>query len=357
MGVDIETFRARIGQHVQCAKCHGKTGNVSGKMSQACVGSLHVAVMLGLVIGMILSPVVRLCITESPCEQIRGDNRLCPELASHPPPLRASLSSDAKLPATQQRSLPWFPGSTTTVQYCPDLSILLIRSGIELNPGPLMDEKTLKKFTDDFSEMAREMKNVSQSLRNIENDIASLRQQISQQEDTIDLLVHSQRGTDQRLEELEARLEEREVRDRRDNLILYGVPEADNDKPEDGEALFVEVVNEVLPQPLRETDVVRAHRLGKRAPGKTRPLIARVARSATKTAILHKRKELRDKGIGVSSDLTTKQRAEIQHAKSQGLFAYYKGGVLHTEERRSRPPDRPVTRSFARTVSHPSTAS
>jgi len=108
----------------------------------------------------------------------------------------------------------------------------------------------------------------------------------------------------------------------------------------------------MLAAPLQQADIVRAHRIGKRAAGKTRPLIACMARSSDKLAILQKRTELKSKNIGVSSDLTTKQREELNQARNEGFFAYFKGGVLHKETRR-QPPDtsRPLTRSFSRALS------
>ena len=152
---------------------------------------------------------------------------------------------------------------------------------------------------------------------------------------------------------IEKKQEQQEIRDRRDNVLLYGVPELGDDTHENCETKFVQIVNEVLPTPMQASDIVRAHRVGKRAAGKTRPLIARMLRSVDKLNILQKRKELREKGIGVSADLTNRQREEIRRAREDGYFAYYRGGILHKEERRTKPAvaERPRTRSYARAIS------
>ena len=50
--------------------------------------------------------------------------------------------------------------------------------------------------------------------------------------------------------------------------------------------------------------------------------------------ILGKRKELKVKGTRFSVDLTLPQ-SEIRKANADGYFAYYRGGRLHTEERRT----------------------
>ena len=131
------------------------------------------------------------------------------------------------------------------------------------------------------------------------------------------------------------------------------MPETENEggSHENCEEKFAEIMNSVLAPPLQASDIVRAHRVGRRTAGKARPLIARLLRSTDKTRILQSRKELKDKNVGVSSDLTVRQRAELKQARSDGYFAYFRGGVLHTEERRQQPSDRPWTRSYSRAFS------
>ena len=46
---------------------------------------------------------------------------------------------------------------------------------------------------------------------------------------------------------------------------------------------------------------------------------------------------LRRDGIRVSSELTTRQRDEVQRYRRQGKIAYYKNGRLQVEERRANP--------------------
>jgi len=248
------------------------------------------------------------------------------------------------------------------------VELLILCGDIELNPGPVgreeMEEiaasiverlsKKMDQMTVEIKSVQHDIGKLSEKLLKIERDVGAIQRQVDEQEVAIDLVADGQKTTDRLVKELADCLEDREIRDRRDNLLLHGVPEAGTDDREDCEARFVEIVNDVLPNHLQVSDIVRAHRVGKRAPGKTRPLIARVARSTLKYTILQKRKELRERGIGVSGDLTQKQRQAIQRARSEGLFAYYKAGVLHTEARRPQADvgdGRPVTRSYARALS------
>ena len=157
------------------------------------------------------------------------------------------------------------------------------------------------------------------------------------------------------MNELARQLEEGDIRDRRDNILLFGAAEGRQGQGrEDSEEVALRIVNQVLPTPMQPRDIVGAHRVGRADPNKTRPILVRFAKTSTKIATLQKRKELRERGYGVSQDLTPKQRDQIRQANDQGLFAYFKGGVLHTEVRHtptdSSRPRRTMTRSYARVV-------
>ena len=265
--------------------------------------------------------------------------------------------------------------SATNVGYDVDLSGLLLLGGdVELNPGPVEREDMAEivagivgehndKLMQKMTEMAVEMKkissevvHISQKLSDVERELNTIRNKMEAHEAAIDSLEDERDDINRALKEVEERLEEREVRDRRDNILLHGVHEAEGIEHENCEETFVNTVNAVLPEPITVKDIVRAHRIGKYASGKSRPLIAKMTRSADKLAILRKRDDLKKKGLGVSGDLTVKQREELRQARSDGYFAFFKGGKLHTEERRPQHgSDRPVTRSHSR--AHPWTSS
>ena len=262
----------------------------------------------------------------------------------------------------------------TSVYYTTDLSAMLLLGGdVESNPGPIemvdlnealasaladfgkdITEKFQAMLTGEIQKVRNDIGKMNQKLMDMENEIALIRSKIDYQEECVDRVKDAQDSLRTWVKEIDGRQEQQEIRDRRDNVLLYGVPEpvGEDGVHENCEEKFVQVVNSVLSCPIRVTDVTRAHRVGKRAAGKARPLIARVHRSTDKMNILGRRRELRERNIGVSGDLTVRQREELRQARDDGFFAYYKGGVLHREERRQSPRhDRPVTRSYARVTS------
>ena len=243
-------------------------------------------------------------------------------------------------------------------------AIMLLAWDIELNPGPIemedmqrmlsdLDASLTKKF---FDKLEREMKTLREEFRGmsakvkeIEKSVNDIGKKIDSQMEQIERIEERQDGVDFLLGELNERVEQQEIRDRRDNILLYGVEESEGSESyEQSVQNVLHVINNVLPTPLQANDIVRAHRIGRRAAGKTRPLIARLVRSSDKLAILQKRRELREKNVGVSSDLTTRQREELDQARQEGYFAYYKGGKLHKERRQPVEGSRPFTRSVSR---------
>ena len=147
--------------------------------------------------------------------------------------------------------------------------------------------------------------------------------------------------------QLEDQQDEHERRDRRDDVLLYDVPELANETIYTCERKIKEVVNDVVPDLLSESDIVRAHRVGQKSGNKPRPLIVKLARTTKKMAIQAARADFRVKGIGVSGDLTPKQRDMVRQAYTEEKIGYFKGGKFYTKPRRTNDssPNRRVTRS------------
>lgn len=347
MGVGIDLYRQRIGAFAACVKCRCPSErygaycpeSVWDEWTDFSARMLICTVALCAAYGYAM---VWQAIYASNCVQSVRAAMVGNDVSGHP---------------TMQTTTSDF----TFVAYSINLSGILILGGdIELNPGPIeradVDEimnslastliQRMDEMTKGIKEVRDQVSGIDQKLSKIDSDISEIKRKMEAQETKIEKVVNEQDELRRSVQHLEERLEEREVRDRRDNVLLYGVSEAGSDLHEDCAAVFAKVVSDVLPTPLDAKDLVRAHRVGKRVPGRTRPLIARLLRTSDKFAILRRRSDLREKNIGVSCDLTVKQREELQRARDNGFFAYFKAGVLHTEERRSQQDTgRRVTRS------------
>jgi regulator of replication initiation timing len=109
----------------------------------------------------------------------------------------------------------------------------------------------------------------------------------------------------ERVKSVEISVDANEQHDRNINLILYGVPEEENEKTTN---LFVDNINKHFPAQakLKYNDIARSHRLGKRDPGRRKPrgIIARFSLETKKISTYKNKRNLSKKGIHLTENLT-----------------------------------------------------
>ena len=124
-------------------------------------------------------------------------------------------------------------------------------------------------------------------------------------------------------EEIETRLQEKEAeekarKDRRKNIIIFGMKEnqATNQKDTQTEDLreIKKILNELCEVKLNEGDVATVIRMGKYTESKKRPVIITIKTEEKKKEIFQNLQKLRRcvENITITHDLTQKQRKELQ---------------------------------------------
>ena len=213
------------------------------------------------------------------------------------------------------------------------LILLLLRCGdVESNPGPSAMERLIK-------DMGRQL---SHQIGGISNTLEDIQVQLRQKQEAIDEVKQS-------TELLWHRVEEQEVTRRRDNIIVYGVPEY-NSGPQRSETetqLVDKIVNilnfHYCDSTWTENDITSAHRLGKWAEDRTRPVVVRFLKSRHKRDVISNRLlkiSLRKEKIKIDDDLTKKQRETVNELRDKGFVAYFRGMRLFKRYRvESRSPD------------------
>jgi len=355
MGIDIETYRLRIG-------LRGTRAPREKRAKFAC-HDLCDDFVVYFMIWMVVATVSCICTYVGGLALTRC--MLSSNFARHFGEALAGEGMHVPLNATLS-----MPG-TAWSGYDRDLfSLLVIAGDVEMNPGPDMSlgqmESMLKALREDIRKdirsevsecVAREMATLSSLIHDLsdkidrfESDVDELRRKLDDHDLEMREINQACENIETRLEETEQRAEEQERRDRRDNVLIHGLPESENESLEESQKLFVKTVNEVVPALLTERDVVRAHRVGKKLDGKERPLIARLVHTTDKLAILGAREDFRKKGFGVKSDLTVQQRAMVDQARKEGQIGFFRGGKFCTKPRpdSSTPVKRPTTRSKSR---------
>ena len=133
-------------------------------------------------------------------------------------------------------------------------------------------------------------------------EIKNMMNGITERVNAMELTTESLSSKIERLEELR---DEDANRSRRKNLIFYNIPEKSSESYQESKRVLTEFLGKELGVTLKsEFSIERAHRLGRKIEGRSRPLISLFAFWEEKEAILSKRRSLKDQGYDVSNDLT-----------------------------------------------------
>ena len=197
------------------------------------------------------------------------------------------------------------------------------------------------------SKMDEKSGNLEHTLGQLIADVSRLKQYVGRDREDIQPLQEDNDNIRQRLERLEQELSSIDMISRRCNLKFLGVREPTRDKYRANTDVVVDVLNECCSsRTWHHSDIERAHRIGahRQRSDQPRPLIVEFHRWSDRMEILTDgalRDLLRREGIRVTSDLSTRQRSEIQFYHQQGKLAYFKNGKLRVEtDRRPHPPHR-----------------
>ena len=235
---------------------------------------------------------------------------------------------------------------------CFNYDLLMLSGDVESHPGPGHDtqsiEEMLKHFSDKISseiqgvknelkhEFKHELSTVKDSVVSLKHDLKSISARVSNIEEhqelqrlDIDSLVETIGRVGDKVQNLEDATEKQERYSRRENIILHGVTEMQNESYEKIRERVTQILNgNVKSKSWKDSDIQRSHRLGKDSSKKPRPIIVRFHQFQDKLLVLKSRDDLRKLGIGVANDLTKNQRDELAKLKEKGQKGFYKNGVL-----------------------------
>ena len=250
----------------------------------------------------------------------------------------------------------------------PHMNLLMLCGDIESNPGPSIEEQfellnnnlnekfnalnntlntEIKKLTVGFENLKASLDDVTSSVSKLKDDVNTLKDQFStiqDKHDNIQLDVVSNAvsisSVEERLSILENAIEKQEQNSRRENVILHGVPERENENVDNARKRVCDLFNaNVKSKHWLEVDLLRAHRLGgKRQDNSNRPLIVRFIHFYDKLKVMRAKPDFKKLGIRVNDDLTKNQRDELNKLRNRGLKGYYRGGKLVVDQNSSGPP-------------------
>ena len=223
----------------------------------------------------------------------------------------------------------------------PSLSHLLLLCGdVERNPGPA-DENTNNLIKELGASLKAQITDVSQELHTMSNAMKSLSAEINKVKKQVDIneaeIAAMGDRTDtmgSKIQRLEEKLENQERHLRRDNIILYGVPEEEGASENNCVNSVVKIFNNHDPSNTWvSSDISCAYRLGKKVTqqDRPRPLLAKLVRYRDKRNLIASkvaRTRLSKDGVRIDDDLTPSQRTSLSALRNEGFLAYYRGNRL-----------------------------
>ena len=244
-----------------------------------------------------------------------------------------------------------------TSSFCSNFDLLLQASDIEQNPGPepslqqqfevfgnhLMasfNEMLNTKFNElqtSHHEIKQQLSSINETVSSVKADIQTVNRRLTEVEEDqrlhrldIDHCAEIIGQVEDRLHEVERKTEHQEQYSRRENVILHGLTEQQDESYPAVRQRVTNVLNaNVKDKKWQENDIARAHRLGKESAKKPRPVIVRFNQFQDKLTTLKAREELKKAGVGVANDLTILQRSELSKLRVKGQTGYYKNGKLN----------------------------
>lgn len=193
---------------------------------------------------------------------------------------------------------------------------MLLRSGdVESNPGP-DTQALLKQLLDGQAQIAADVTQIKNNQAILQTKIVGIESRCGDIESELSKLS----GLDKRVQSLEdkiARLDhalaeltdkndDLENRSRRNNLIIYGLHEAENESS----ASLLKIVTDLLSSKLCVPcdGIERCHRLGSRTDGKIRPVIFKVIDHREKVLILKNAPKLKGTRLFINEDFSLRVR-------------------------------------------------
>ena len=241
--------------------------------------------------------------------------------------------------------------SWTLATFCttsqPYVNTLLMANDVELNPGPTLEEQLSalsisinEQFADlrgTISTLACSVQGIQTAITSVREDIAAVKahvEELERQQQTLQLDIDANHDNNEvlqsRVTEIEETIEKQEQYSRRENILLHGLPEQANENYTTVRRTVVDLLNStVKTKSWSDTDIVRAHRLGRASrDDRPRPIIVRFTHFMDKLSVLKARQELRTRDVGVSNDHTARQREALERLRAKGQRGYYKNGKL-----------------------------
>ena len=135
----------------------------------------------------------------------------------------------------------------------------------------------------------------------------------------------------ERIEELENKIDRQEQYSRRNCILIHGIAE---NKEENTDQQAIDFINENLDIKIDEIDIDRSHRIGRydKTKKKPRPIIVKFVRYNVRGRVFREKRKLKGTGKTITESLTTKRIGQLNDAREKFGFHNvwsYDGKILY----------------------------
>lgn len=162
-----------------------------------------------------------------------------------------------------------------------------------------------QKDNDPFQTILNRLESMNETLLQVQKDVKKCTECQTSTLPRLNALETDMKNVKSEVNSLKEKNLQLESYIRRDNLIFGGISESE---PEDCENKVKFVLTTVLQMNASEIKFQRVHRIGKKVPGKSRPIIARFLWFPDRQNVWRKRGELKEKMYWISEDYPTEIR-------------------------------------------------
>ena len=182
-----------------------------------------------------------------------------------------------------------------------------------------------------FSDLERSVNNLHIELKTLSEKSRIIEEKMNEFEKAMDFENAELEGLKKKEKKNEDKLLYQEVHNRRENLRFFGVPESTTGVQNTFSVLHNFLKEELNLENAENIEFQRAHRIGKKKPGQTRPVIVRFLKFPEREMVFRRARELEgETDVKVYSDLPKeiserrkKQWPRLKKAREEGKIAFF----------------------------------
>ena len=182
-----------------------------------------------------------------------------------------------------------------------------------------------------FSDLERSVNNLHIELKTLSEKSRIIEEKTNEFEKAMDFENAELEGLKKKDKKNEDKLLYQEVHNRRENLRFFGVPESTTGVQNTFSVLHNFLKEELNLENAENIEFQRAHRIGKKKPGQTRPVIVRFLKFPEREMVFRRARELEgETDVKVYSDLPKeiserrkKQWPRLKKAREEGKIAFF----------------------------------